>query len=243
MCLKRKKLKRNKLKTAKHYDKQIVEMIKVKIEGAIFDLDGTLLDSLSVWDDLAERYLKSRGITPLESIRSDVKDQSLLECAKYFKKVYGIEDGCEEIIRGINKMIEDFYLNKAMIKDGSSEFLKYLKDRGVKMCIATATEKYLVEGAIKRCGCEKYFDAVFSCNDTKTSKHSPEIFNKALEFLGTEKKNTWIFEDALYAVKTAKAAGFNVCGLYEKYETEGDKVKELSDIYLQNFNEAGVCFD
>jgi len=216
---------------------------KFKITGAVFDLDGTLLDSMSIWTDLGEAYLRTKGITAEENLSEKLKAMSLNQSAGYFIEKYGIKDSVQEIIDDINKMIEDFYLYHVQLKEGVSEFLEYLNGKNVKMCIATATDKKLAEGALKRCGMLDFFEYIFTCEEVRYGKDCPEIFNKALDFLNTEKEFTWVFEDAVYAAMTARDAGFNVCVVYDKSESETEKLKEISEIYIKSFMEAGDYFD
>ena len=210
----------------------------MKIEGAIFDLDGTLLDSMFIWDTIGEDYLKSRGITPKENLNNTFKAMSLLQAAEYYQSVYSLSETTEEIMKSVNSMIEHLYANTVIVKDGVREFLSRLKQNNIKVCVATATDRYLVEAALKRNGISEYFSQIFTCTSVGFGKDNPAIYLKALEHLQTKKENTIIFEDALYAVKTAKRAGFKVIGVYDKSEAINQKeVKETVDFYINSFFE------
>lgn len=208
----------------------------MKIEGAIFDLDGTLLDSMIIWDTVGEDYLLSLGIRPREDLREALKPMSLLQAAEYFKAAYGVEKTTEEIMDGINSIVEQFYISETVLKDGVADFLQKLARRKVKMCIATATDQYLVEAALKRCGILQYFTGIFTCSEVGHGKDEPVIYEKALEHLGTEKGSTLVFEDAVHAIETAKRAGFVVAGVFDKSEKQ-EKVRALSDFYITDFRE------
>lgn len=205
------------------------------IKGAIFDLDGTLLDSMVLWDTLGERYLLSIGQKPHEDLRETFKTSSLKQAADYLKKEYSLSFSVSEIMNGINSLAEHFYYHEASLKAGVKVFLAFLKDNGVKMCIATATDKYLAEAALKRCGIDKYFSEIFTCTEIGHGKDEPIIFQEALGHLGTEKNETFVFEDALYAIKTAKKYGFKIAAVYDEYSKEQAEIKELADIYIEDF--------
>lgn len=205
------------------------------IKGAIFDVDGTLLNSMYIWENIGEDYLRSLGIKPEKNLREKIKTLSLYQSACYFQDKYGIKLSTDEIMDGVNKMIEDFYLNKAELKEGVAEFLQELKNNGVKMCIATATDRYLVEGALKRCGVLNYFSDIFTCTSVGHGKDEPIIYREATNHLNANKKDVIIFEDALYAVKTAKADGFTVVSIYDESEKNQDKIKSLSDFHFNDF--------
>jgi HAD superfamily hydrolase (TIGR01509 family) len=209
-----------------------------EFKGAIFDMDGTLLDSMTVWDSVAAEYLKSQGIIPSDDVNAAVHAMSIQQVCEYFCSAYGLSLTLEEITCGINGMVEDFYFHKAPLKDGVSEALERLQKRGVKMCVATATDRYLVERALKRTGILAYFERIFTCTEAGAGKDLPDIFLQARDYLGTGLEDTVVFEDALYAIRTAKAAGFRVVALYdESARHQQDEIKGHADAYFKSFKE------
>lgn len=216
----------------------------MNIEGAIFDLDGTLLDSMPVWDTLAEDYIQSIGKNPKAGLREKVSDMSLVQAANYFISEYGVSASQEEILNQFNEMLSDFYIKKAKVKKGVKEFLGRLKNRNVKMCVVTATEKILAEKALKNNGMEEYFQYIFTCTEMGYGKDSVEIFNEALNALDTCKDKTYVFEDALYAVETAKKAGMKVVAVFDKSSAEKkQQIEGKADIYINSFLEMEDYFD
>ena len=209
----------------------------MKITGAIFDLDGTLLDSMFIWENVGEQYLCSLGIRPREDIHETLRNMSMAQGAEHIQKVYCVEKTSEEIIAGVNAIVEHFYTDEVQLKDGVAEFLRCLAENGVKMCIATATDKYLVEAALTRLGVKKYFAEIFTCSGVGHGKDEPHIYEVACRQLGTPKENTLVFEDAVYAIETAKDAGFPVAGVYDAGENQ-EKVQEMSDFYITDFRKA-----
>ena len=206
------------------------------IKGAIFDLDGTLLDSMSIWDTIGEDYLRSLGIEPRENLAETFKTFTLEESAEYYRTHYGVTLSVAEIVDGVNRMIEDFYKNTVPLKKGVSEFLAGLSKAGVRMCIATVTDKYLVEAALKRLGVRGYFSEIFTTAEVGCSKNKPTIYRTALDHLGTPKSETVVFEDTLHALMTAKNDGFPVVAVYDKHEKNQERLKEIADIYIEDFD-------
>lgn len=210
----------------------------MKIKGAIFDVDGTLLDSMGVWRKRGELFLKTLGITPREDLHLDVRRLGFTEAPKMMKKEYSLSLSAEEISDGMMKTVDDFYKTDATVKPGTYEFLDELKKNNVKMCVATATDRYMVEPALIKCGLRDYFGEIFTCGELKTNKSRPDIFEKSLRYLGTDKTDTVVFEDALYAAKTAKKAGFFVTGIYDLWEPEQEEFRSLCDIFVTNLQDS-----
>jgi len=210
----------------------------MKFKGAIFDLDGTLLDSMPFWDNLALEYLKLKGINPPENINKILKAMTLDESVEYFKKEYLIPGSEEEIIEEMIRMIEDQYRSEVPLKADVLPFLERLYKNNVRMCIATATERELAKAALERLGAAKYFDFILTCSEAGMGKNTPEFFLRVLELLNTPKHETIVFEDALHAIKSAKAAGLYVAAVYDKssYEDE-EEIKAIADIYLNSFED------
>lgn len=207
------------------------------IKGAIFDLDGTIMDSMHIWETFGTDYLKTLGIDADDSVNTTVRRMSLEQGADFLKSGFGIELSENEIEDGISRMVYDEYSRQVKTKPGVTEYLAYLEKNGVKMCIATATDIDSVEAALKNNGILEYFGKIFTCSMVGKGKDSPEIYEAALEFLGTDKQDTVVFEDAYHCVKTAKSAGFRVIGIYDRYEPEAEKTKSLCDDFAQDYTD------
>ena len=209
------------------------------IKGAIFDVDGTLLDSMPIWDTIANDYLLSLGIKEEKPLAPIFKSFSQAQAAQYYIDNYGLKLSPEEITAGVNAMIADFYENKVQLKAGAAEFLQKLCFFGVRMCIATATDSSLVTAALSRCGVLPYFSAVFCCSEYG-SKSSPEIYRAAAEHLGCEKAETWVFEDALHAASTAAKDDFPVAAVFDRAEKEPEELKKISRVYLEDMQDFSI---
>ena len=215
----------------------------MKISGAIFDLDGTLIDSMSIWDDIAYNFLVSQGVIPKPDLREKVATMYLNESAKYLVDEYSLDCTPQDFKDYTERIIEDFYVRTVPPKCDAVEFLCKLKKSGVKMCIATATERKLAVPALEHNGMLGFFDGFFSCAEIGLSKQSPEIFDRALEFLGTPKEETFVFEDSYHAVATAAKAGYNVIAISDKSASnDEEKIKKLSLNFIENYAELDEFF-
>lgn len=215
----------------------------MNIKCAIFDFDGTLFDSMFIWDEVGEIYLHSLGLEPKPSLREDVRAMSLYQAAAYVRKEYGLSLSEEQIMEGINKTVEHFYIHEVLPKPGVIEFLERMKKTGAAMCIATASDRYQIEAALGRCGMEHYFEAIFTCNEVDHGKDEPIIFRKAMEHFEADRSNTIVFEDAIHAAQTAKADGFNVVAVYDSSEKRQDEIRRLTDCYIEDFEHTEDFWD
>lgn len=201
-------------------------------------MDGTLLDSMPYWDKVGLQYLSLMGKTPKEDFNEKMRSMSMPQTAHYFIDVYGVNQNPQQIKQTINDLMEVNYKTKIMPKEGVKTFLKNMYNNGVKMCVASATDKYLIEYALKANDIYDYFDGIFSCTDIGFSKEHPNIYNDALSHINTNKDDTFVFEDALYAAKTAKNAGFKVVGVFDEYSADQKtEISDLSDVFITSFCE------
>lgn len=205
------------------------------LKGAIFDFDGTLVDSMFIWDTIGEDYLRTLGKEPHEDLKETFMTLTMDEAAEYYRTHYGVTLSVKEIVDGVNAMVEGIYRTKVTLKPGVAEYLAWLRVNGVRMCIATVTDRYLVEETLERLGILHYFSEIFTCAEVGYGKDKPIIYRKALEHLDTAKNETYVFEDSLFALKTAKADGFTAVGVYDRHETSQDNLKSLADYYIRDF--------
>lgn len=206
------------------------------IKAAIFDLDGTLLDSTEKWENLGERFLVSLGIEPKDGLRDEIWDMSLPESAAYLKREYAVSLSEEEIIARLNELSESVYTNEAPLKSGAKRLLGALQMLDIKTALATAADKNLAEAALARTGISEHFSGIFSCSDYG-AKTAPDIFLKAAELLGASPREIVVFEDSLSAVQTAKSAGFITAAVFDKSEKNPDLLRDTADFYGENLDE------
>ena len=208
-------------------------------DAVIFDMDGTVLDSMPYWGNTAALYLKKLGITAEKDLDKKLLNKSLKLGAEYLRNTYSLNKTDDEIIGGIKDIVSEAYESKVLPKEGAVQFLKELKARGVKTALATATDKNMFQPAMDRLGLEPYFDYILTCSEYNTSKTEPAIYYKAAELMGTKPDKTFVFEDALFALKTAHTAGFRTVCIYDKSAAEPvSELKSNSDKFFKGYDEA-----
>lgn len=186
----------------------------MEITAAIFDMDGTILDSGPMWAEVSPTVLRSFGVEPRASIYRDMLPLGMGEFAPVLKRDYDLPQPVEEVAAAIEEIVLRYYRDEAQLKPGALEFLKALKAAGVPVALATATDRFLVELALERTGARALFDAVYTCSEVGRSKNDPLIYRMAAG--PSPKETAWVFEDALYAIRTARADGFPVCAVADR---------------------------
>lgn len=205
----------------------------MKPAGAIFDLDGTLLDSMPMWEHLGERYLRSLGLVPPAGLADVLREMTLREAACYCRSACGAPGTPAQIEAGFNRMMERFYRFEAPLRPGAVAFLAALEKAGIKMCVATAADPSLARAALERTGAARFFERILTCSEVGCGKSDPAIFEAARSFLGTPKERTLVFEDAPHAIRTARRAGFPVCATGAAPAPGSDA--RLANFYLPDF--------
>jgi len=211
----------------------------MRLQSAIFDMDGTLVDSMFVWKELGFRMLTRQGYSPAPDLYERVKTMTMRESAAYCKQEYGMPETIEQIEDMIVDEVESFYDTEVQLKPGVKKFLSILKMEGVWMYVATNTDKHLAEIALKHTGIRSYFKGVLTCGEVGLGKaESAEIFERCMRRLQSNKKDTVIFEDSLHAIETAAKAGFRICGVYDAAsEKDQEAIRSLSEYYVRSFEE------
>lgn len=204
------------------------------IRGAIFDVDGTLLDSMYLWDRVGEDYLQGKGIAPLPDMEERVRTMSMMQIAQYCQEAYGMTEPAQQIIDEINGMVLEKYRNEVQPKPGVKALLSMLREKGVALAVATASDRCLIEEALERTGLLPYFDVFLTCSEVGAGKDSPAIFYAACKAMGTRPEETVLFEDSLYSMKTAKKEGFLVAAVFDESAAgETEEIQQLADWYVQ----------
>ena len=208
------------------------------IKGVIFDLDGVLLDSMSIWTDLGARYLKSIGTEPEEGLAAILFSMSMEQGAEYMSRHYDLAKSPDEVMDGLRHMLENFYFYEVKAKAGARELMERFDKEGIRMTAATSSPREHVERALERNGLLSYISKIFTSAEVRSSKHSPEIYDAASSFMGTTPQETLVFEDSLYALKTASEAGYVTVGVFDADgEKDQEGVRETSDIYIKELSE------
>ena len=209
------------------------------IKGAIFDMDGVLLDSMPMWDHAGEIYLARHGIKAEPNLEQVLFTMTMQKGAEYMQEHYGLRLSTSEIMEGINDTIRNFYANEVFAKQGVPELLKMLKRYSIPVTVATSTDRCHVEAALSRTGLSGYVDRIFTCSEVGVGKAaSPKIYELAAEFMGTDIQSTYVFEDAYHAAETAQKAGFVVVGLYDESSRDRqDDLKAHSNYYFESMTD------
>jgi len=208
------------------------------IKAAIFDLDGTLIDSMWVWGKIDENYFKSRNMDLPENLKTQIEHLSFDETAAYFKNNFGILDTIEEIKKEWNDFAYVEYQTNVKLKPGVVEFLSLLKTLNIKIGIATSNCKPLLEVVLRANGIYDYFDCLTLTDEVSRGKNFPDVYLLTAQKLGVTPDQCIVFEDILPAVKGAKAAGMKVVGVYDDFsKQQKEAIISHADRYIIEYHE------
>lgn len=183
---------------------------------AIFDMDGTLIDSMGFWKNLGREYLAKNGITDdVEEVLGKIKPMTMTESAQLFCDEFHLKKTAESIAREMNDAMDTHYREDIPLKKGAEKYLKHLFDSGVKMCVASATDLKLMEVCLSRLGVAKYFEFLLSCEEVGAGKNHPDVYFEAARRLESRPEDIAVYEDAAYAIKTAVEAGFYTIAVHD----------------------------
>ena len=205
----------------------------MKIKAAIFDADGTLLDSMGQWNLVPYKYVKSLGVAADENIAEKLFTMTISEAAEFIIDEYELSVTVEEAVEGMDAIIRAFYKNDVKLKDGAGELLEFFKSRGIPMVIGTSTDRDCIEVGLERTGISAYFDRIYTSTEVGKSKEKPDLFIQAMEFMESSPDETIVFEDGLYSLRTAAALGMKTVGIFDEVSLSNQKeLKELADLYV-----------
>ncbi len=206
------------------------------LKGAIFDMDGTLVDSLifwgCFWEELSKKYLNGKAFAPDTETDKTIRTTTLPMCVKILHERFGFGESYEEFLAYTEEYMARFYRERVQAKPGVKEYLEELKKKGVKMCVASASAVPMLEICLKTCGLRDYFSILLSCKDFGVGKDQPDVYLAALEQLGTPKEETFVFEDSYVALCTAHSIGMKTVGIYDPFNYDQDKMAVLADYYI-----------
>ena len=206
-------------------------------KAAIFDLDGTLIDSNAVWEKIDRIILGKRGIRCTDSFIHKLASLTYEEAAEEMHKL-GVKETTEELIAECNELAVKEYRYNIFLKDGVREYLDYLKKNNIKIALATASPKMLYEPVLRNNCIYNYFDAFCTTEDVGKSKDYPDIYLYAASEVGVAPEECVVFEDVLKGIVSAKNAGMNTVGVYDKYSDEDIiTLRMTSDNFIMNFLE------
>ncbi|MBQ8541350.1 MAG: HAD family phosphatase [Clostridia bacterium] len=210
----------------------------MNFKGVIFDMDGTILDSMRVWDKIDVDYLNARGIRVPEDYARTISTMTGVECAQYSIKRFNLTDTVEDLIKEWDERALFEYANNLELKKGAKAYIEKLKEKGVKIALATSSSKTLYEAALKHTGVYDLFDTFVSTDESGISKRDPHVYLYAAEKLGVDITDCVVFEDVPTAVKTAKSTGARVvCVWDERWDAFKAEMEDAADKYIYSFDE------
>lgn len=205
----------------------------------IFDLDGTLIDSMPVWRGTGSGFLENHNFPVPENLIEVVKTQTIWQTAEWFRTELGVPMEPEEIVNEIVESVVEAYRHTIPLKDGAMEYLEKLKAEGVTMCILTASEADYILPALDRLDIRRFFSHVLTCTELGEYKNDGKAYLAAMELMGGTQEETIVFEDAYYAVKGAKSVGFQVYAVLDEVvrEDDIDKIIATADHCFHSYKE------
>ncbi len=209
----------------------------MEIKAAIFDLDGTVIDSMAVWDGAWERFCLKYAPVRDESLFAEYKARTLGTAIEFYKEAFAIHASPEELADEVNGYVREGY-GTVEAKPGVREYLRALRARNIPACVATNTVRPLVEYVLSRLGLTEYFKFILTCTEFGSGKDRPEIFLECARRLASVPGNTAVFEDAPHALRTAKNAGFLTVAVHDpSYATSAPALRQMADRYINDFIE------
>lgn len=207
-------------------------------EAVIFDLDGTLVDSMWMWEKIDIEYLGRFGIALPKGLQNDIEGMSFSETAAYFKDRFHLADSLETIKSDWNAMACDKYRNEVPFKEEAPAFLEYCRQSGIKLGIATSNSKALVESASEALSLHQYFSCMMTACEVNKGKPAPDIYLAVAERLGVTPEKCLVFEDILPGICAGKNAGMSVCAVEDAYSADiREEKRRLADFFIESYAE------
>ena len=206
------------------------------IKGIIFDVDGVLLDSMELWENLGEIYLESIGKKADEKLKEQLSVRSLEEGVEYLISEYQLDGNPQDIMKDINSIMKDYYCEKVLLKEGVEKYLEEFADKNISMIIATSGNGEFVKKALERLDVSHFFTDIVTCTEVKKSKRYPDIYIEAASRIHLKPEEILVFEDSYHAICTVKEAGFKAAVVYDRSNKDKlESIKQKADICILDY--------
>lgn len=213
------------------------------VKAVLFDLDGTLIDSMWMWHDIDVEYLERFGIAMPDDLQEAIAGISITQTAWYFKNRFGIEDSIDQMIADWDELAVKKYRDEVPLKKGAGDFLKMLNQRGIPCAIGTSSSRRLTDVVLNARGIRSFFSEVITGEDVHNGKPAPDIYLECARKLGVAPEYCLVFEDIPKGIEAARAAGMRVCAVEDGYSAEDAAVKmQMADVYIKDYDEIIGCF-
>ncbi len=214
------------------------EMLLDNIEAIIFDVDGTLMDSMGLWGDVDRIYLERHGKTVPKNLSRDLAGMSIIQAADYFRNVLGVNESTEKMLADWNELALFEYETAVPMKTGGKRWLDYLSDKGILMAVGTSNTRLLATTALRVHGIENYFKVILTGEDVVKGKPDPYIYQLAAKGLGLEPSKCLVFEDVPAGIKAGLNAGMKVCAVQDDLsDYQLEEKKQLAHYYIESFED------
>ena len=211
----------------------------MKFEAAIFDLDGTLLDSMGIWEQIDIAFLGKRNLSVPENYAAKISSLSFEEAAQYTISLFGLDEKTEDIMREWSGMAAYEYAHNVRLLPHALDYLLKLKEAGIRLAVATGMTVKLAIPCLKNNAISELFDAICSTDEVPRGKEYPDVFEFAADKLGVPPEKCIVFDDVLPAIKSAKQANMLTCGVYDQYsECQRAEMEKLADYYIFDWRDA-----
>ena len=207
---------------------------------SIFDMDGTLVDSMAYWGRLAAEFLERKSIPDVSpAVLEKIKPMTMTDSAAFFLQEYDLPGTAESIAAEMNAMMDEHYRRDIPLKPGVSAYLDALRQKGVSMCVVSATSDDLMDTCLTRLGVAHHFSFLLSCEAVGVGKTRPDVYWEAAKRLGAAPEEIAVYEDALYAAKTARDAGFHTIAVRDvSNQVHWDALTALAHEVISDWQES-----
>lgn len=216
----------------------MINNILDNIDAVIFDMDGTLIDSMWLWRQIDIDYFARFNLELPDTLQHEIEGMSFLQTAEYMKKKFGFTDSVDEMMNAWNEMAYELYSNVVDFKPGVLDFIKECKKRNIKLGIATSNSRYLFDAASNHLLLDKYFDCMLTGSEITNGKPAPDVYLTVAKRLNVDTNRCLVFEDIIAGIMAGKNAGMKVCAVYDEYSksTTDEKIR-TADYYITDYTE------